>query len=269
MQDNGLMSQDSAVTVMPLPGGGQLPVVGFGTWRLSGDQAETSVTTALQAGYRHLDTAVMYGNEAEIGTALAASGLDRGELFLTTKIRPSDLGRESAVLRRSLRDLRTDYVDLWLVHWPPDRPQERRQLWNAARQLRDEGLTRAIGVSNYDLDQIDDLIASTGEAPAVNQVRWSPSRSDPAVLAGHQDRGVILEGYSPIKDTRLSHPVLTEIAAAHDVTPAQVVLRWHLEHGIPVIPKSSRPERIAANLDLFGFTLSESEVASIDTLSSQ
>lgn len=251
---------------LPLPGGGQLPVVGFGTWRLSGDQAETATAAALRAGYRHIDTAVMYGNEAEIGVALAGSGLSRAKVFLTTKIRPSDLGRESAVLRRSLRELRTDYVDLWLAHWPPQRPQERRQLWNAARELRDEGLTRAIGVSNYSLGEIDDLIAATGEAPAVNQVRWSPGRFDPAQLAGHRDRGVILEGYSPIKDTRLSDPVLTQIAANHDVTPAQVVLRWHLEHGIPVIPKSARPDRITANFDVFGFTLTEAEVASIDAL---
>lgn len=251
---------------LPLPGGGQLPVVGFGTWRLSGDQAETATAAALRAGYRHIDTAVMYGNEAEIGVALAGSGLSRAKVFLTTKIRPSDLGRESAVLRRSLRELRTDYVDLWLAHWPPQRPQERRQLWNAARELRDEGLTRAIGVSNYSLGEIDDLIAATGEAPAVNQVRWSPGRFDPAQLAGHRDRGVILEGYSPFKDTRLSDPVLTQIAANHDVTPAQVVLRWHLEHGIPVIPKSARPDRITANFDVFGFTLTEAEVASIDAL---
>jgi len=260
------MSQDFAVPDIPMPGGGKLPVVGFGTWRLSADEAETATAAALRAGYRHIDTAVMYGNEAEIGVALAGSGLDRSKVFLTTKIRPSDLGRESAVLRRSLRELRTDYVDLWLVHWPPQRPQERRQIWNAARKLRDEGLTRAIGVSNYSLAEIDDLIAATGEAPAVNQVRWSPGRFDPAELAGHQDRGVVLEGYSPIKDTRLSDPVLTQIAAAHEVTPAQVVLRWHLEHGIPVIPKSSRPERITANLDLFGFTLTGAEVASIDAL---
>ncbi|HEU5419545.1 MAG TPA: aldo/keto reductase [Streptosporangiaceae bacterium] len=260
------MSQDTAVPDLPLPGGGQLPVVGFGTWRLSGDQAETATAAALRAGYRHIDTAVMYGNEAEIGVALAGSGLSRAKVFLTTKIRPSDLGRESAVLRRSLRELRTDYVDLWLAHWPPQRPQERRQLWNAARELRDEGLTRAIGVSNYSLGEIDDLIAATGEAPAVNQVRWSPGRFDPAQLAGHRDRGVILEGYSPIKDTRLSDPVLTQVAANHDVTPAQVVLRWHLEHGIPVIPKSARPDRITANFDVFGFTLTEAEVASIDAL---
>jgi 2,5-diketo-D-gluconate reductase A len=209
---------------------------------------------------------VMYGNEAEIGEALADSGLPREEVFLTTKIRPSDLGQEPAVLRRSLRALRTSYVDLWLVHWPPNRTQASRQLWNEVRRLRDEGLARAIGVSNYDLAQIDDLVSATGEGPAVNQVRWSPSRYDPAVLAGHRERGVVLEGYSPLKDTELSDPVIDQVAAAHGVTAAQVVLRWHLEHEIPIIPKSRQPDRIAANIDLFGFALTEAEVASIDAL---
>jgi diketogulonate reductase-like aldo/keto reductase len=266
MTDNNQMSQAREVPVVPLPGDAQLPMVGLGTWKLTGYQAEAAVTAALAAGYRHLDTAVMYGNEAEIGSALAASGLGRDEVFLTTKIRPSDIGKEPAVLRKSLRALRTDYVDLWLVHWPPQRPQLVRQLWNEVRKLRDEGLARAIGVSNYDLTQIDDLIESTGEGPAVNQVRWSPARYDPDVLVGHKARGIVLEGYSPLKDTSLTDPVISQVAAAHGVSAAQVVLRWHIEHGIPVIPKSERPERIAANIDLFGFALTPAEVASIDEL---
>lgn len=260
------MSDAQEVPAVQLAGGGQMPVIGFGTWRLSGQKAETAVAAALAAGYRHIDTATMYGNEAEIGSALGDSGLARDEVFLTTKIRPSDIGREPSVLRKSLRALRTDYVDLWLVHWPPNRAQQRMQLWNELRRLRDEGLVRAIGVSNYDLAQIDDLISATGEGPAVNQVRWSPSRHDPAVLAGHQERGVVLEGYSPLKDSKLSDPVIAGIAADHGVTAAQVVLRWHLEHGIPVIPKSQHPERIAANLDLLGFSLTQDEVARIDAL---
>jgi diketogulonate reductase-like aldo/keto reductase len=266
MQHNGHMSPAPAVPALPLPGGGQIPVIGYGTWPMRGDAAETAVTAALQAGYRHLDTATMYGNETEIGIALAASGLPREQLFLTTKIRAGDLGKESAVLRRSLRELRTDYVDLWLVHSPPPRELDRRQMWNAARELRDAGLARAIGVSNYDLAQLDELIKATGEAPAVNQIPWSPAQFDPDILAGHRDRGVILEGYSPIKDTQLGDPVLTGIAAAHDVTPAQVVLRWHLEHDIVVIPKSARPDRMAANLDLLGFSLTGDEVAAVNGL---
>jgi diketogulonate reductase-like aldo/keto reductase len=210
----------------------------------------------------------MYGNEAEIGSALAASGLGREEIFLTTKIRPSDLGHEREVLTRSLRALRTDYLDLWLIHWPPTTRGQREQLWNAVRDLRDEGLIRAIGVSNYELSQLDELARATGEMPAANQVRWSPSHFDHEVLAGHAERGVVLEGYSPLLDTRLDGPVIAEIAAAHGVTPAQVVLRWHLEHNIPVIPKSQHRDRMEANFDLLGFTLTEPEVASIDALGS-
>ncbi len=266
MTDNAQMSQAPEVPTVPLPGGGRLPLIGFGTWKLKGYQAEAAVEAALAAGYRHLDTAVMYGNEAEIGSALGSSDLAREDIFLTTKIRPSDAGKEPAVLRRSLRALRADYVDLWLIHWPPNRRQLSRQLWNEVRRLRDEGLVRDIGVSNYDLDQIDDLIEATGEAPAVNQVSWSPARYDAGLLEGHRERGVVLEGYSPLKGTQLDHPVLTDIGRAHGVSAAQVVLRWHLDHAIPVIPKSQRPERIAANLDLMGFMLTEAEVAAIDGL---
>ena len=266
MADNAGMSEASNVPAVGLPGGADLPMVGLGTWQLTGDHAEAAVTAALAAGYRHIDTAVMYGNEAEIGSALGASDLAREEVFLTTKIRPSDLGHEAAVLRRSLRALRTDYVDLWLVHWPPQRPDQRRQLWNGVRKLRDEGLVRAIGVSNYDLSQIDDLTEWSGEGPAVNQVRWSPALYDPEVLVGHKARGVVLEGYSALKDSSLTDPVVAEIAAAHGVSAAQVILRWHFEHGIPVIPKSERPERLAANIDLFGFNLTQAEMARIDGL---
>jgi 2,5-diketo-D-gluconate reductase A len=262
------MSDAPEVPLVPLPGGGQMPIVGLGTWRLGGDDAETAVTAALATGYRHIDTAVMYGNELEVGRALAASGLGRDEVFLTTKLRPSDAGREADVLRKSLRDLRTEYVDLWLVHWPPDHAYDRRALWNEVRRIRDEGLVKDIGVSNFELSQIDDLIESTGEAPAVNQIRWSPSWYDSDVLTGHKARGIPVEGYSPLKDTDLADPVITEIAGAHGVTPAQVVLRWHLEHGITVIPKSQRAERMAANLNLFGFSLTEPEVARMDQLGS-
>jgi diketogulonate reductase-like aldo/keto reductase len=258
------MSHAREVPAVTLSGGAQLPLVGLGTWKLRGYQAEAAVTAALAAGYRHFDTAVMYGNEAEIGSALADAGVAREEIFLTTKIRPSDVGREPSVLRRSLRALRTDYVDLWLVHWPPNRPQQRKQIWNEMRRLRDEGMARAIGVSNYSLGQIDELASGTGETPAVNQVRWSPAGHDPAVLAGHRERGVVLEGYSPLRDTTLTNPVIAQVAGAHQVSPAQVVLRWHVEHGIPVIPKSQNPERIAANIDLFGFELSSDEMARID-----
>ena len=262
----GPMTIPSDVPLVTLAGGGQMPLIGFGTWQLRGHTAAAAVDAALAAGYRHIDTATMYGNEEAIGRAVARSGLDRGDLFLTTKFRPSDAGRADKVLRASLRALRTDYVDLWLVHWPPPRPLHSRQVWNEVRLLRDAGMTRAVGVSNYSLEQLDNLISSSGETPAVNQVHWNPPRYDADVLAGHRQRGICVEGYSPLKDANMNHPAVAEVAAAHGVSPAQVVLRWHIEHGVGVIPKSAHQARIAANIDLFGFALSPQEVAAIDAL---
>ena len=260
------MTTPGEVPSVRLPGGGQMPLAGFGTWKVKGHTAREAVLTALAAGYRHLDTATMYGNEDEVGQALRESAIDRSDVFLVTKIRPSDGARAAAVLKASLRALGTDYLDLWLIHWPPARAADSRQLWHELVALQAAGQVRDIGVSNYDLDQLDDLTGVSGHAPAVNQVRWSPARYDPAIVAGHQRRGVALEGYSPLRDTNLDDPVITKIAAAHGVTPAQVVLRWHLEHGIAVIPKSAHPDRIRANIDLFRFRLTPDEVASIDAL---
>jgi 2,5-diketo-D-gluconate reductase A len=246
-----------------LGGGVAMPMVGFGTWQLKGRRAYEAVGHALQAGYRHIDTATMYRNEEEVGRAIAEAGLDRKAVFVTTKLPPGSAGRARATLTDSLRALGTDYVDLWLIHWPPRR-QASVPLWRDFLALRDEGRCRAVGVSNYGIGEIDELIAATGERPAVNQIPWSPSRYDPALLAAHAERGVAVEGYSPLKGTRLRDPVLAEIAARHGVTPAQVVLRWHLEIGVVVIPKSARPERIQSNFDLFGFSLTPEEVASIN-----
>jgi 2,5-diketo-D-gluconate reductase A len=240
-------------------------MLGFGTWQLMGRRAADAIGYALEVGYRHIDTATMYGNEVEVGRAVRASGLPRQDVFLTTKLPPGGAGRERQVLEGSLSELGTDYVDLWLVHWPPG-GRARPQTWRELLALRDEGLARVVGVSNYSVRQLDELTEATGQAPAVNQVPLSPSSYDPRLLADHRRRGVVLEGYSPLKGTRLGDRVLREVAAAHRVTTAQVVLRWHLEHQITVIPKSATRERIAENFDLFGFSLSEEEVARIDRL---
>ncbi|HEY8043830.1 MAG TPA: aldo/keto reductase [Streptosporangiaceae bacterium] len=249
-----------------LPGGVSMPLLGFGTWRLHGSAGYEAILTALQVGYRHLDTATMYGNEAEVGCALRDSGLDRSEVFITTKLPPGKAGHERKTLTASLRALGTSYVDLWLVHWPPP-ARALCPVWREFVTLRGQGLARAVGVSNYSIAQIDTLIKATGEAPAVNQIPWSPAQYDEAVLEDSRERGVTLEGYSPLKGTDLGHPVLTGIAGQHGVNVAQVVLRWHIEHGIAVIPKSARPDRIAANFDVSGFSLTPAEVAQIDHLS--
>jgi 2,5-diketo-D-gluconate reductase A len=265
MAQNGRMTEPQDVPVITLAGGVAMPMVGFGTWPLRARQACKAVLSALHAGYRHIDTATMYANEAEVGHALRDSGVPRQEVFLTTKLRARDAGHEHKVLSASLRALGTDHLDLWLVHWPPP-GQASVTVWRELVALRDEGLVRAIGVSNFSLRQIDQLIEATGEAPAVNQIHWNPRRYDGDLLTALRQRGVVVEGYSPLKDTNLHDPVLADIAAAHGVTPAQVVLRWNLEHEVAVIPKSADPGRMAANLDLFGFSLEPAEVARIDAL---
>jgi 2,5-diketo-D-gluconate reductase A len=260
------MTKPEDVPTVTLPSGAQMPMIGFGTWKLRSRPAIDAVLAALSDGYRHIDTATMYGNEEEVGAAIRASGLDRGELFITTKIRPSDAGREVSVLRASLRKLGVDYLDLWLQHWP-SRSATNLGMWRELLAAQAAGHVRDVGVSNYSIGQLDEVTAASGRAPAVNQVHWNPARYDPAVLAAHAERGVAVEGYSPLKDTRLGDKVLTQIAAAHRVTPAQVVLRWHLEHGITVIPKSAHPDRISANIDLLGFSLTPEQIAAIDGLS--
>ena len=253
------------IPTVDLGGGAVMPMVGFGTWQLGGRRGYEAIRYALELGYRHIDTATMYRNEHEVGEAIRDSGLDRGQVFVTTKLQPTNAGRARATLGESLRALGTDYVDLWLIHWPPRR-QASLPLWREFLALRDEGLCRSVGVSNYDIARIDELIAATGERPAVNQIPWSPSQYDAALLAAHAERGVTVEGYSPLNGTRLRDRVLTEIAARHRVTPAQVVLRWHLEHRIPVIPRSSKPDRIKSNFDLVSFSLTPAEVARLDHL---
>jgi 2,5-diketo-D-gluconate reductase A len=260
------MTEAAAIPAVTLPGGVSMPVIGFGTWQLRGRPGREAMRTALAAGYRHIDTATMYGNEADVGYALAESKLDRAEVFITTKLPSGRAGRERSTLSASLRALGTSQVDLWLVHWPPA-GRMLTLVWREFLAMRDDGRVRAVGVSNYSLAQIDRLIEATGEAPAVNQIPWSPARYDPALLAGHRERGVIVEGYSPLKGTDLANPVLARIADAHGVSTAQVVVRWHLEHGVTVLVKSSHPDRIAGNIDVSGFSLSPDEVTAVNGLS--
>ncbi|WP_200211226.1 aldo/keto reductase [Micromonospora coerulea] len=250
---------------VPLAGDARMPLLGFGTWLATGEAGYDAVLAALDAGYRHIDTATMYGNEREVGRAIKESGLRREDIFLTTKLPPDRVGRERQTLEASLSALDTDYVDLWLIHWPPSAAGS-IPVWRELLAARDENLTRTVGVSNYSVSQIDELIQATEETPAVNQIRWSPSLYDRRTHAAHRDRGVVLEGYSPFKASDLSDPVLTRIAAAHDVSPAQVVLRWHIDHEIVVIPKSVTPERIRVNADVFRFSLTAEEMRDIDAL---
>jgi 2,5-diketo-D-gluconate reductase A len=252
----------SAVPTAELPAGGTMPLVGFGTWQIRGRQCRDAVLAALEVGYRHVDTATIYRNEAEVGRALRESGVRRDAVFVTTKCPPGEHDPHRT-LAASLDALGIDAVDLWLIHWPGGDDVER---WRRFVAERDAGRARAIGVSNFSLHEIDTLGERVGVQPAVNQVRWAPSLYDAAIEQGHRDRGVVLEGYSPFKSTNLRHPVLAEIAERHGVEPGQVVLRWHLEHGVVVIPKSVHPDRIAENFAVTGFSLDPHEVARIDAL---
>jgi diketogulonate reductase-like aldo/keto reductase len=246
-----------------LPAGGAMPLLGFGTWQLKGSEAQRALQQALEAGYRHLDTATVYENEREVGAALAESALARNEVFVTTKCPPDKADSAREVLEQSLEALGLDAVDLWLVHWPPSDPVA---LWEHFLHAREAGRVVDVGVSNFSLDQLDELERATGVLPAVNQIKWSPLLFDRAVEQGHRDRGVVLEGYSGLKGGTLEHPVVTGIADRLGRTPAQVINRWHLEHGVVTIPKSADPERIRANADLDSFTLSGQDLEELDAL---
>lgn len=246
---------------------GRMPLLGFGTWPLKGEECVTAVRTALEAGYRHLDTATVYENEAEVGRGLAESGVPREDVFVTTKW-PGDDDPATALdtLRRSLELLGTDHVDLWLVHWSGD---GRRDVWPHFVEAREQGLTRDVGVSNFDLTMIDQAREGTGVQPAVNQVKWNPTLFDTGFLAGHRERGVVLEGYSALRYGAHEDVTVKEIAQRHGATPVQVLVRWHLQHGVVVIPKSANPDRIRSNADVDWFALTDEDMAALDALTTR
>jgi len=263
MTDTPVYSQPAA----PLAAG-SMPLLGFGTWQLSDADAEGATTTALESGYRHIDTATGYSNEAGIGRALASAfagnGLSRDDVFVTTKLPPDNAGRERETIEESLRKLGLDSVDLWLIHWPTGGNDT--EVWKRFIELRDEGLTRNIGVSNFSIEQIDGLIEATGEAPAVDQIPWAPSKYDRALADDLAQRKVVLEGYSPFKQSDLNDGTLTGIAEAHGVSATQVIVAWHAAHGFVVIPKSARRERIIDNAAGIHVELTDDEVGRIDAL---
>jgi 2,5-diketo-D-gluconate reductase A len=253
---------DEAVT---LPHGTRMPLLGFGTWQIEGQDAVRATSAALETGYRHIDTATVYGNEREVGRALAESDVPRAEVFVTTKCPPDRAGRELETLRTSLELLQSDYVDLWLIHWPGE-GSVNADMWRRFVDAREQGLAREIGVSNFDLTLIDHVSALTGAAPAVNQIEWSPLRFDADTLLEHRARGVALEGYSALREGTLDQPTVLKIAERTGRTPAQVIIRWHLQHGIIVIPKSVQTERIRSNADVGGFSLNDDDMVSLDAL---
>jgi diketogulonate reductase-like aldo/keto reductase len=241
-----------------------MPLLGFGTWQLAGSEAAEATAVALQSGYRHVDTATIYGNEGEVGRGLDRGGIARGDVFVTTKCPPHLAGEAVNTLRRSLELLGTEYVDLWLIHWPGDGSQV--DLWRSFVSAREQGLARDIGVSNFDVAVIDELTAATGVTPAVNQIEWSPLLFDASVLEAHRERGIALEGYSALRGGTLEHPEIVAIAERVGRTPAQVIIRWHVQHGVVVIPKSRQADRIRSNADVAAFELTADDMATLDAL---
>jgi 2,5-diketo-D-gluconate reductase A len=250
-------------STVQLASGREMPILGLGTWQARGGDARAAVLRALELGYRLIDTATAYGNERQVGQAVAEGGVAREEIFVTTKLPPGRAGRERATLDETLEALGLSYVDLWLIHWPPA-GGARPDVWERMLELQSAGLVREVGVSNYSIRQIDELAQTTGRVPPVNQIEWSPVLFDQDVLEAHRSRGVQLEGYSPLRTMNLNDPRLETIASHHGVTPAQLILRWHIEHGIIAIPKSTNAERIAENAAIFDFELTASEVELLD-----
>jgi 2,5-diketo-D-gluconate reductase A len=263
-----MASPTTGAPTRPLADGHAIPVLGLGTWPLDDDEAREVVGDAFRAGYRLVDTAANYGNEAGVGRAVAESGLPREEVFVTTKLPGRQHGRREALvgLDESLARLRLEYVDLFLIHWPLPSVGRYVETWEALVELREEGKARSIGVSNFTPAQIDEIAERTGVLPVVNQVELHPELSQAELRAWHDEHGIVTESYSPLgPDTDvLNHPGIAEVAAAHGRTAAQVILRWHVQIGAVPIPKSADRDRLRQNLDVFDFELDAGQMAVLD-----
>jgi len=251
-----------------LSDGREIPILGLGVFQSEkGRDAENAVLWALEAGYRHIDTASIYRNEESVGDALKSSGIPRDEIFVTTKVWNDDQGYEStrAACRESLKRLQLDYVDLYLIHWPNDDLTE--ETWKAMIELRQEGLCRSVGVSNFGGKRLDRLISCSDVVPVIDQIEMSPFLSQRQVRRFCADHDIAVEGYSPLtRGQRLNHPVLAEIGKHHGKTSAQVMIRWGLQKGAILFPKSIHRERILENRDVFDFEISEEEMELLDKL---
>ncbi len=244
-------------------------MVGLGVWQTPAEDTERAVTAALHAGYRHIDTAAAYGNEAGVGRAVAASGIPREDVYVTTKLWNSEQGYEKtlAAFDASMQQLGFDYLDLYLIHWPTPAQNLFVDTFKAFAHLRDQGRIRAIGVSNFEPEHLKLLIDATGIVPAVNQIELHPRLPQAELRETHARYGIATEAWSPLgQGSLLEDPIITAIAERHGKTPAQVLIRWHIQLGNIVIPKSVNPDRIASNFDVFDFELSDADIASVATL---
>lgn len=266
-----VMSTTTAVPDLALNDGTTIPQLGFGTWQIKPDDAVTAVLQALEVGYRHIDTAQMYGNEQAVGAAIHSSQLERSDIYLTTKLnngfhRPDDARRS---FEESLGKLGTDYVDLFLIHWPlPTRYDgDFVSTWKVLEEFKADGRARSIGVSNFQVPHLQRLAAEADIVPAVNQVEHHPYFANEHVLAYGREHGIVTEAWSPLAQGKVpTEPVALEIGERLGKTASQVVLRWHIQHGHVIFPKSTTPARIEENFGLFDFALSDEDVARLDAL---
>jgi diketogulonate reductase-like aldo/keto reductase len=259
-----------AIPTHTLNDGTTLPAIGFGTYPLDGQEAIDAVVSAIEAGYRLIDTAVNYGNEAAVGEGIRRSGVPREEIRVTSKIPGRHHAHDDALasVRASVEALGLDYVDLHLIHWPNPSVGKYVEAWEALLELREEGLVRSVGVSNFTAEHLDEIIGATGVTPAVNQVELHPYFPQVEMRQVHADRGILTESWSPLgkRQAPFTEPPVARAAEAHGVTPGQVILRWQTQIGAVPIPKSATPERQRQNLDVFGFELTDEQVAEITAL---
>ena len=263
------MMSAAAIPTVPLNDGNTIPVIGLGVAELSEEETERAVSAALEAGYRSIDTAAAYGNEAAVGRAIAASGVPRSELFVTTKLATGDQGFQSSqdACKASLDRLGLDYVDLYLIHWPAGEQGAYIDSWGGLMTSRAAGRTRSIGVANFHDEHLSNIIDLSFVSPVVNQIELHPLLNQAALRAVNAERDVVTEAYSPLGVGRLlDNPAVASVAQAHGKSPAQALIRWSIQIGNVVIPRSASPERIKENLDVFDFELTDDEMAKLNGL---
>ena len=256
-------------THIALNDGARIPQMGLGVWQTPNDEAAPAVKAALSAGYRHVDTAAVYENEEGVGEGIRQSGIDRSEIYLTTKLWNTEQGYDQTLkaFDASLKRLGTDYVDLYLIHWPSAHRGLFVDTWKAFVKLKEEGRAKSIGVSNFYPEHIEKIVAETGVVPAINQIELHPDFQQREARAFHEKHGIATQSWSPLGQGKLlGHPAIADIAAKLGRTPAQVIIRWHIDNGLVVIPKSVTPSRIAENFNVFDFKLSAEDLDTLNGL---
>jgi diketogulonate reductase-like aldo/keto reductase len=263
------MTSAAAIPTVTLNDENTIPVIGLGVGELSESETERAVSTALEAGYRLIDTAAAYGNEEAVGRAIAASGVPRDELFITTKLATEDQGFQASqdACKASVERLGLDYVDLYLIHWPGGDHGQYVNSWGGLMKRKEDGLTRSIGVANFHAEHLSNIIDLSFFTPAINQIELHPLLNQAELRAVNAEYGIVTEAYGPLGVGRLlDNPTVVSVAQAHGKTPAQVLIRWSIQLGNVVIPRSANPERIKSNLAVFDFELSDDEMTTLNGL---